>query len=748
MLKVWGRVLLVLGSIAFAQAQTPFLADTLIEGNHLLGYKNGSRFSILPVYIEASHFSDGLALVKKNEYYTYINPKGKVMGDQLYVEAKTFSEGLAAVKLSTGWGFVNTHLHTVIQPEYENVFSFSEGAAAVKKKKWGFVNKKNTVLVGFESDTVVANFSNGAAIVGVRKEEGWRYGLMSAKGKWLVQTQYTAVHLLAKGLFSAETEHGYFTLLNSQGVTIAQGLEYVKTLSDSTFLYEKHGFRYVVDDKGNPHFKQALKGVTDKGQPLLFAKWKLIDTTWKQVKEIEADSFTVLGKALVRHLNDKKQIIWPDTVPAWYEEVNAYSSSLFKVKRKGKWALLDLKGNLKTDFVFDSLFKKGKEYVAMQNSKVMYLDSIGNPLLSHYHTWLQPCYSSQRLFYKRNDTCGYYQKGSSIVRQTINFDSLSELGREFLLGWKQKEAVLLDDTLKQLSSKVFKGGARPLDTIVVLYDRDTIFRYDLCAQKLDTLPYKVRGFVNDTLLWVKTDTSKGVYHLASDTLMRVDADTIWPHSDLKTRLFARKADTLGLVDITGKWQTSFNRVYRYIGREENGYMKVISKKRWGFADTNGFLRIATQYDSVGSYSQGYFAVKIMKKWGVVDKKEHFVIHPNYSKAGVMYNGKIAIWVGPLAMLVDETGKELFTPRFHDIQPTKLGLWRTRKGSNYGFLNGEGKDLLTPRFEKAQETTTQHFVVRHYGKEGILDKNLQEVWPIKEKEIRWIAKSSLFAVRID
>jgi hypothetical protein len=735
-----------MGGKVVAQAP-PILSDTLIANQTKYGYKSDGHFSIPPVFIEAHPFTGGFALVREKDYYTYINKRGDILSHQQFVEAKDFSEGLAAVKMSGGWGFVNSHIHTVISPQYLQVLSFSEGAAAVKKSKWRFVNKKNESLFEEESDTVVANFSNGAAIVGVWKN-GWHYGLMSSKGKWVVTPQYISVKLLATGLFSAKNEQGDFEVIDSQGKNLLQGLEYVRSINDTAFLFEKEGRKNLFNQHGELQFKIGFKGLSKENKAIPFPNWKMVDTSQKELYTADADSFSLVGNVIVRHLNDKKQVIWPTTLPFWYQEIHSFSPDVYRVKQKDKWGLVNGKGTQKCPILFDTLFPFGTGVKVVINGKMGLLDAGWNTTLTPIYTWMVPSSYSPRLFFKRADTCGFFYLTNLKEQAVLSYDSLSDLGTEFLLGWKGKKAFLLNDSLRQLSNYPFLGGRRPLDTIVVLFDQDSVYRLDLCLGRTTVKGFQIKGWVNDTLAWAKTDTTKGIFHLSSDSLYVVDADTIWPYPDLASRLFTRKGDTLGLAHITGKWQTSYNRNYRYIGRLDHDYIKVMARKRFGFADSSGVLRIATQYDSVGRPSEQFFAVKVKTKWGVVNRKERFVIHPNYSKAGVMYQGKIAMWTGPLAMLVDDKGQELFNPRFHDIQPSQLGYWITRKGTNYGFLNLEAKEVLTPRFEMVQEIPLGYFIVRHYGKTGILNRNFQESWPLKEKEIKWIKGTSYFAIRVE
>ena len=76
-----------------------------------------------------------------------------------------FSEGLAAVKRNGKWGFINSDLVEVIPPIYQNVSSFSEGLAwAETADGTGFINMRGTVVIPFIYQSA-GSFKNGQASV-------------------------------------------------------------------------------------------------------------------------------------------------------------------------------------------------------------------------------------------------------------------------------------------------------------------------------------------------------------------------------------------------------------------------------------------------------------------------------------------------------------------------------------------------------------------------------------------------------
>jgi hypothetical protein len=90
-----------------------------------------------------------------------------------------FKEGLAAVKTDNGWGFVNTKGQLVIQDKYSDVTAFSEGLAMVKDLYgWSVINNKGEVVINYTQikklnnlyNPTFINFKNGFITVIVNSD--------------------------------------------------------------------------------------------------------------------------------------------------------------------------------------------------------------------------------------------------------------------------------------------------------------------------------------------------------------------------------------------------------------------------------------------------------------------------------------------------------------------------------------------------------------------------------------------------
>ena len=92
-------------------------------------------------YEDARPFSDeGLAAVKRNGKWGFIDAGGDVRIDFYYDDALSFGQHLAAVKLGGYWGYISRYGRIAIGPVFLEAKSFSGGSAPVLTERgWDFI---------------------------------------------------------------------------------------------------------------------------------------------------------------------------------------------------------------------------------------------------------------------------------------------------------------------------------------------------------------------------------------------------------------------------------------------------------------------------------------------------------------------------------------------------------------------------------------------------------------------------------
>lgn len=148
-----------------------------VKLNDKYGYIDKLGNVVIPfIYDYGYTFSEGLACVGIDEKYGYIDKGGNLIIPFIY-EAWSFGyfrEGLSPVKLNGKCGYIDTLGNQVIPIEYEDAFTFNEGLACIKEFGTGFqfINHKGEVAFpNYYSQ--MGNFSEGLAAVGLLKE--WLY---------------------------------------------------------------------------------------------------------------------------------------------------------------------------------------------------------------------------------------------------------------------------------------------------------------------------------------------------------------------------------------------------------------------------------------------------------------------------------------------------------------------------------------------------------------------------------------------
>ncbi len=168
--------------VNFTEGLLPFWVFS--GGSALYGYVDKTFTLKIPfTYEDARPFNQGLAPVKQNGKWGFIDTAGNLVTEALYDDFMTagsavFHEGLAAVKKDGLWGYIDTQGKTVIPFSLESVGVFTDGLSPVGEAGvYGYIDKTgNMPLPATYSD--VNPFFSGTALVG----DGGTYRLIAPDG--------------------------------------------------------------------------------------------------------------------------------------------------------------------------------------------------------------------------------------------------------------------------------------------------------------------------------------------------------------------------------------------------------------------------------------------------------------------------------------------------------------------------------------------------------------------------------------
>jgi len=186
-----------------------------IEVDGKKGFKNtDGQIVIEPVYDWAGTFDEGLAVVKKDGHFSFIDKSGDVVVElgAKYRHVSYFSEGLAEfsmdvvcecceTRIGIRHGFLDKEGNVVIKPlKWTHAFAFSEGLAAVRRDttehKWSYIDKSGDVVFTLGCDHT-GYFTDGYASFRINGQNG----LVDKSGNIVVEPGDFNIH------YNDEEEH-------------------------------------------------------------------------------------------------------------------------------------------------------------------------------------------------------------------------------------------------------------------------------------------------------------------------------------------------------------------------------------------------------------------------------------------------------------------------------------------------------------------------------------------------------------
>jgi len=172
-----------------------YISDGMIKfmgSNGLWGYMNKSGEIVIdPIYSRASFFSENLATVGLKNFdnnkieYGIIDRSGfqRLKISSRYDFIGHFSDGLAVYRKDGEWGYLNKRGKEVIRNfDWKEAFPFFEGYATVKRfdNEFGLINKKGKLVINTRERMPISLYNNVYVYYDLRR---WRRGFMNKRRK-------------------------------------------------------------------------------------------------------------------------------------------------------------------------------------------------------------------------------------------------------------------------------------------------------------------------------------------------------------------------------------------------------------------------------------------------------------------------------------------------------------------------------------------------------------------------------------
>lgn len=310
--------------VSFSQkSQLPYDSVAAFKEDMAMVTKNG-RYGFInrdykelipPMYVSAYDFSEGVAAVEVYDSLTaaegssawiFIDKTGKqaVPGNYQFLEYP-FSEGLAVVDKENKKVVINKKGEVLAITDPSWVLPFQFGFAKVKndQMQYGVVNLKGQLVVPVEYEQVTLL---SPKLVQVEKEG--QLGFYNTKGKKLTKLMYQEVDTLNNG-FVKVMEKGKYGLLNKEGIeVVAPKYVQIDDFEEGLAAVKRNDKWGYIDEKGKEvipvKYKFANSFINGKATVIMNDEEFFIDKKGKYVNEHYTD-FILSKESLTKEATEK-----------------------------------------------------------------------------------------------------------------------------------------------------------------------------------------------------------------------------------------------------------------------------------------------------------------------------------------------------------------------------------------------------------------------------------------------------------
>ena len=419
---------------------------------------------------EVKYFSEGLAPVRKDDKWGYVNGNGEMVIPFLYDDADLFQDGFARVGLKSPGGsdqyaYINKIGQYVIGPLKAEVYYNGEGKFRVSQEnKTSLLDQNGKILLQCPG-LWDGNFNDDMGIVYLNNQ----FGYIDKTGSLAIlpQFDYAAEFNASRAIIAINNLYG---LINKDGNIVIQPVYHsMEQVTDNIFRVgneqEKFG---LIDKNGNMLMPVEAEWINNSVRDglILFSKSKLYGILDEQAKVIVSPScelITVLNRDFIIILNNGLYgVINSQSKPLIENDYSylTYFEQRFIVEKDGQYGLFDLKGNivcsLKWDYYrWDHANKIG---VVQKNGKFGFADNNGNTVIPCIYEEVGDYFENDRTIVKINGAKGVIDKSGNYVIPP-EWDDIEFSDGVFLVVRKRK-TKLLDINGDKIADLKYDGVSR------------------------------------------------------------------------------------------------------------------------------------------------------------------------------------------------------------------------------------------------------------------------------------------------
>ncbi len=357
------------------------------------GYLDKTRKEAIALkYAEAGNFSEGLAVVRFNNYYGYIDTTGRLIISFKYEEANEFYEGTAWVKENGKWFYINKKgeksKSPKLQKQYEKEMARLKVLAelALKDKLWKEEQEKLRMEYILQTEGLIKFIKDS------------KYGFKDAKGNEVIKPVFDDANDFVNGKAAVKL-NGKWGFLDKTGkLIVAHNYDNVDDYFRSNYALVKVKNPESGNDQGTP-YKVGI--VDETGKQIVPPKYDRVFYNGDNASTVVNGAYDVEDSDTSAHLHGGQ---WglvskngEELTPLMYSYIHPFSEGLAAVLVGGKcgkeaceinggqilkWGFIDGNGKMVIEPQYDEIgdnkiFEDGKIKVKL-HGQYFYIDKNGN----------------------------------------------------------------------------------------------------------------------------------------------------------------------------------------------------------------------------------------------------------------------------------------------------------------------------------------------------------------------------------
>lgn len=357
-----------------------------------------------------------------------------------------YEKSVLTYKENGKYGLINYEGKRITKPIYDEINGLEnkEGEMLVKKDgKYGAINSKGAIIIKPEYESILADgyytdeqkYAFSGYIVGLKTQEGYRYGYISPKLEMILKVEYNTINRILEK-------------------------------KDITNIY------LIASRNGQ-------QGVVKNGQVIINYAYQ----------NIEYDDYNDLFKLTRGNKNGVSTIEGKEILPTEYQDINFNGIYIQAIKENGNYVYFDSEGNKIEDNSYESILRTAypNYFITIDpNGKYGIVNEEKEIILNHQYSYIEYLYGQYFIATKEDHLLGVIDKDGNVIID-FQYEVLQKIDDTNVIEAKKlKENIteLYNQKMEKIYSKQ-NIAVTNKGQYICIYGQDELKYFDRTGQELN-----------------------------------------------------------------------------------------------------------------------------------------------------------------------------------------------------------------------------------------------------------------------